>query len=163
MGYVGVFIYTAEIHTRCKLSHRATCWVRQLCCWSINLKQRNSRKYMGRWCDQNLISYSYHSVIICLLSVSMFVPAVAAWEEPSSRSHSSEFGQCAWVEVTVWVGDVESWRQRGRPAGAASYTCEQLRDTVGGNSSMKEDKCLSPSFSRRFLQLSVGEADCLTQ
>lgn len=108
MGYVGIFIYTAEIHARCKLSHWAALWVRQLCYWSINLKQRNSRKYMGRWCDQNLISYSYHSVIICLLSVSMFVPAAAAQEDPGSGSHSSQFGQCAWVEVVVWQW--EMWR-----------------------------------------------------
>lgn len=108
MGYVGIFIHTAEIHTCCKLTHQAAHWVRQLCFWSISIKQRNNRKYMGRWCDQNLNSYSYHSVIICLLSVSTFVPAAAAQEEPCSGSHSSEPGWCAWLEVALWQW--EMWR-----------------------------------------------------
>lgn len=102
MGYVGIFTYATEVHARCKPSHRAAHWVRQRCYWSINLKQRNSRKYMERWCDQNLISYSCHSVIICLLPVSTFAPAAAVQEEPSDQTHFSVLGLCGWVEVTVW-------------------------------------------------------------
>lgn len=154
MGYVGIFINAAEIHARCKHSHQGTHWVRQLCYWSVNLKQRNSRKHTGKWCDQNLIRYNYHSVIMCLLSVSMFQAAAKAQGGTSSGSHSSEFDQCAWVKVTNSgrFGELETvgktnWSSR-------LYACKQLRDVVGGNTGPKKDGSLFPSFSEYFSSFS---------
>lgn len=101
MGYVRIFINTMEIHARCEPSQGAPHWVQQLCYWSINLKQGNSRKYMAvMWSRLNQLWLSLGAHLP--VPVHVFVPAAAVLEGPGNGSHSNGFGQCFWPKWKMW-------------------------------------------------------------
>lgn len=90
--------------------------------------------------NQLQLSLSDHLPAVC-----KFVPAAAAQEEPDSRSHSSEFGQCAGVEVAVWQWEMGRAGDSGEgQLEQQAVPREQPRGTIGGSSTVKEDKSLSP-------------------
>lgn len=82
--------------------------VKQLCYWGINLKQRNRRKYTRRWCDQNLIIYSYQESSSCCLWVFLCQPHM---QGPGNGRHSSELDLCTWMKVSAWQWKMWRWRQ----------------------------------------------------
>lgn len=95
---------------------------------SVTEALSSSRETAGNtWllCDQNLISYGYHLVLICLCC-----ECVCASCSSPGGAQSWESLQWVWPALLAKVKDVESWWQGGASAGAANYTCEKCRDTI---------------------------------